>query len=232
MKKKTYYLLAFVCVFSFISCSDDDDTTIDEGESTGDYFPLASNNNWDMEDESGNEQSLTLSSTEEFNGNTYYMTDASVLSAATGSDIATAEMGFRKSGATYYSYIKESEIDYYGYSFSNEPFEYMYFQDDMEVGETMENDISVSTTGDTPVGETTLSINLSIITTMEQKDVALTVNGTAYENVIVLRTDATASLAGEELQSITTYAYFADQIGVIKTESSSNTYELISYQLY
>ncbi len=234
MKKNRLVYLFLICsTFLATSCSDDDDTTIDEGEATSNYFPLAINNTWNMENSGGTEETLSLSSTTTVSGNTYYMSEGAVLGVVIGDDTADTQLGFRKSGATYYAYVSETDFDYSGYDASVDAFEYTYFRDDMEEGESVSNTLSVPGSFDVPsIGTTDLSISVAIETTMLAKDTSLTINGVAYENVIELETVATASVLGQELQSVTSYTYFAAEIGVIKTQSSTDTYEIVSYQLY
>lgn len=234
MKKNTLVYLFLICsTFLATSCSDDDDTTIDEGEATSNYFPLAVNNTWNMENSSGVEESLWLNNTETVNGNTYFMSEGAVLGVVIGDNTADTQLGFRKSGATYYAYVSETDFDYSGYEATVDPFEYTYFRDDMEEGESVNSNLSVAGSFEIPgMGTTDLSISVVIETTMLAKNTSLTINDVTYENVIELQTVATASVLGQELQSVTSYAYFADEIGVVKTESSTDTYEIVSYQLY
>lgn len=233
MRKNTLAYLFFICcTFLATSCNDDDDTTIDEGEATVNYFPLAVQNTWNLENSSGAQETLSLSSTETVNGNTYFMSEGAVLGVVVGSDMDTA-LGFRKSGATYYTYVSASDFNFNGSEASIDAFEYTYFRDDMQTGESVTNNFTVDATIDiSGVGETEVPVSLTIETTMIAKNDSMIINEENYENIVQLETIATASILGQELQSVTSIAFFADEVGVVFTQNNTSSYHIVSYQLY
>ncbi|SFU55662.1 hypothetical protein SAMN05216480_10754 [Pustulibacterium marinum] len=221
---KNNFLKSFALLFVFAaattSCTSDDGESINEGESTGNYLPLEVNNEWNYSDGTN----ILLSDEEEHDGHMYYM-----YSAVDDTYGIEASQGFRKSGATYYMYTDDLEINYAGGSITTEGFEFAVLKDDLEVGESITTDISYESETTIPdYGTTSVTVNATYTSTIVEFLDTLTVNGEEYTDVIKVK--LLLSFNGE---NSSTYYYFGNNVGVLKWDSelgvSSN---LTSYSLY
>lgn len=238
--QKLFTSLKVLClagILTTVSCSNEVDLTangaenINAGTSTGDYWPLAINNEWNFEGTgSYSDTQIKFTSTSSYDGKTFYMTDGSVQ----GSEFsgATAQSGIAKVGATYFAYSPGVSIDMGGISTSISPMLITMFKDDLAVGEsaTSESEITTSISGGPiEVPDTTI---LNVYTcTMEEQGVTMDVNGVSYSDVIKIKLTVGAENGGQVIEQ-DYYYYYAKDIGPIKIETTGSyagTLELESY---
>ncbi|MFD0962485.1 hypothetical protein [Pseudofulvibacter geojedonensis] len=239
---KSTFVLLLITSLSFISCNDEplegnfaDELNIDNaggggagagsGTSTGDYFPRAVGNQWELSISTGGTQSLNMVSTSQHNSITYYDFSSSV---GYGS--------IRKSAASYFNRIAVS-IDNPAYIIESTPFEIKFLQDDAVVGTSWDNVVS-STYSYTPIGDspaipnTTVSMNYKY--TLLGRDLTRNVNGQTYNNVIhishVLETLGEGGSLGDTGDIEGDY-YYSKDIGLIEYSIDGVTYKLNSYTL-
>jgi hypothetical protein len=182
-----------------------------EDLSAFDYFPRTANSNWSYEyDDNDNDSLLRISiaQTVSINSNTYNVfiqTD----DAVAGYDSSGY---YRKSGSSYYEYI-----DIAGVIGLNDPvwIEYIFLKDDAAAG-TSWTSASFSGTAPAPIGQVTLRMKVNIV----EKDVAVTVNGTAYPNTIVVEQRFEINAGGTWVDSGIGMikSYYSRDIGNIKQE--------------
>lgn len=226
---KNYFLKSFVILCSFASvltsCSDDNDSnpTIDEGESTGDYLPLAINNQWNYD----NGLSILLDSQEEHDGHTYYMYSQQEPFSGT-----EASQGFRKSGASYYMYTADINYETQAYSQYIEGFEFMVLKDDLAVGESVTTEVSYLTETTVPdFGTTAITMNAEYTSTIDEKYDTYTINGQEYTDVIKVKVYTYASQSGQATEA-TTYYYFGKDVGMLMVDfDSAQSFSLTDYTL-
>jgi len=176
-----------------------------------DYFPRTANSNWSYEwNGDVNDSLLRVASpaTVSINGNTYnefVETDDAV--AGTNSS-----RYFRKSGSSYYEYVDASY--YLGFD-APALLDYIFLKDDVNSGTSWTtNTFSGSISGSPQI---TLRMKLAIL----EKDVSVTVKGTAYANTIVVdqRFEINAGGTWTEAPYGSIKSYYARNIGLVKQEA-------------
>jgi hypothetical protein len=222
--KKNYLIVAFLALIfstSIISCSSDDDnnnTNESYGTSTGDYWPMAIGNQWTMKQNGMNDETVKITSTDVFNGITYYKTDGNFEENSLGLE---AESWITKKGATYL--IKVGDINYSqdGVAIKLQEFEYTVLKDDLPVSgtwtEKTTQDMLVSYLGQTQ----TLKLITNYTGTILEKNAEAVVNGVKYSDVIKLNLNQNATFEGENINVDTEY-WYAKNVGPIKVVSESD----------
>lgn len=225
----TFLSVLFLTFLLVTSCKHNDDSseTIDEGETQGDYFPLALNNDWNFHFSESDDKEINLYSTLDFEGETYFITEG--INPVDGSDLT---QGYRKSGAVYYCYNDEMTFSYSGLAdIYIDPVAFVIFKDDLEEGETVVTEATSDTQVVNPfTGTVNTTTSFTFTTTLLQKDISWEVNGVTYEDVIKVQLDAHAESLGEVFDG-TVYYYFAKNVGPIQLETEVGTYTLTTYTL-
>lgn len=219
----------FISAMLLTSCSknNDDGTPENEGDTAGDYFPLALNNTWSYDFSAGDDQQINLYSTVTFGGDSYFVTDG--MNPIDGSSLT---QGYRKSGAVYYCYNDEMTFDYMGLGqIVMAPVSFTIFKDDLEVGESVVTETSSSTQIINQfTGAINTSTSMTFTTTVMEKGSTVIVNGVTYEDVIKVQLDAQASVLTNNYNGTITY-YFAKNVGPVKLQTIAGEYSLVTYQL-
>lgn len=207
--------------------TDPNNPTNPTNPSSGDYWPMALNNQWTFANNGTDQSPMKIVGTDQFNGKTYFRYDNFVGQSLGGLDFG-GTIWTNKTGANYYSRTKVSipatdltpAIDV-------SPLEFIMLKDNLPVGGTWTENISQITTieGLPPVPSTVESTG-----TIMEKDISITVNGVVYNNVIAVK------IVQNSLDVVTeNYYWFAKDIGLIKSrsyiasESYDETFELTSY---
>ena len=176
-----------------------------------DYYPRTTNSNWTYDFNSVLTDTLirkVIPATLSAMGNTYNIfmetTDASL-------GFTDSSGYYRRSAANYYEYLDIG--DYFGLDQSVWG-EYIFLKDNVGAGTTWTS---------TPVSGTYLGtpIQVRIKETIQSKDVPVTVNGTTYQNTIVVKEEYDYSLdAGTTWTTLTDYTIlnYSRNIGLIKLE--------------
>lgn len=176
-----------------------------------DYFPLKAGSNWSYQFDGDPDDSLLIrakAGTVTLGGNQYTIFEAT--------DDATqgfADYGaYRKSGSNYHTYIDLA--DYFTLD-ASAPLDYIFLRDDVPANTAWQSASVNASIGGQAV---TLRVSLAI----EQKDVTVTVGGTAYPNTIVVREKYEISVAGVwiDLTDQVGYfkSYYARNVGLIKQD--------------
>ncbi|MFL9843615.1 hypothetical protein [Flavobacterium rhizosphaerae] len=224
--------------------SDVDDNDGDSGSSEGDYWPMAINNEWVFESTAQeNVQPMKIIGTEVIGGKTYYRVDDYFSVAGTDEYTeftGTTTVYLRKEGGSYYQRISVSVPDAEGMSTTVTPYEYICFKDNLEVNEGWTDTATQTSTytmdgGDFDFPAIEIDLNLSFQGVILEKGITLTVNGVTYQNVIKEKLIQTITMQGMSAGSITTYIWFAKDVGPIKSETNEDSYDatvtLTSYTL-
>lgn len=186
--------------------------TVTDVVTTADYFPLKAGSNWSYQFDGVPDDSLFIrakAGTVTLGGNQYTVFEAT--------DDATQGFGdygaYRKSGSDYHTYVDLA--DYFTIDDTTAPVDYIFLKDNAAANTTWQSSpVNVS------IGGQALSIR--IVATIEQKDVSVTVGGTAYANTIVVR-EKYEILAGPVWLDITDQvgyfkSYYAKNVGLIKQD--------------
>lgn len=231
MKLQQLKFAAFLLciILGFTACQNDDDSTpIDEGESTADYFPLTLGNTWNYLFSEGGDMQIYLEDELVYNGNTYLITDA--YSPIDGSPIT---QGYRKSGATYYGYNGEMSFSFSGVANAViDPIEFIFFKDDLEVGESISSSTSSDTQVTNPItGTINTTTDFDYTTTLVAKDLTMDINGETYTDVIQVQLVLNISFMEQDYDEQQITYYFAKNIGPVQLDSAAGTYSIEDYLL-
>ncbi|GLB50067.1 hypothetical protein [Neptunitalea lumnitzerae] len=234
MKKLNYLFVYIICIslgLSITSCSNDDDGAGEEQQeeepTTLNYFPLTLDNEWNYDYTDGEDTQILFYTTLDYEGNTFLVTD--FVNPFDGGDMT---QGFRLSGSTYYGYNGETVIEYnsgIAAMATIDPVEYVFFKDDMEVGETYTTEVAAPTVIESIIDIETTT-DFTFVTTILSKEEEMIVNGVTYTDVIGVQLDVNTSLMDVEFDETLIY-YFANEVGPIKLESSLGDYTILNYSL-
>ena len=217
--------------FFITSCSSSDDSPeVDNGVSTGDYWPLALNNEWNYTD-GVNLTEQKVIGTDTFGGDLYYKFEAEEL-ALFGIDV---NYWVAKKGGTYYQKVGEIVISEDGFTMKIKSYELAVFKDYLDVNETWKNSNSINVTvivdGEKPVD---FKMNIKSTGKILERDGTITVNDQVYNDVIKMSLTQVFSLEGETGTAESIY-WYAKDVGPVKfsntIDGDTTISELISYSL-
>ncbi len=215
MKKLNFMKMAmlFVSALAITSCSSDDDDGGANGTSTGNYWPMAVNNTWDM-DADGVTQQVKLTGTANFGGTTYYELEDE---GTTGTfDIQT---WIGKIGATYFQKVGDFSTVENGVSITMEGYEVPMFRDDLEVGETWSGTLSPEVTYSFNGQSGSLPATVNYTGTILARDVTETINGVTYDNIIKISLEIQSSINGQN-NTVESEYWFAKDVGPVRENQS------------
>jgi hypothetical protein len=190
-----------------------------------DYFPRTTNSNWSYKFDNDPMDTLfqnVISQTQSALGNIY-----NVFMYNDGSGVDTLGY-FRKASGDYYQYLDVGfffnlDHDVWG--------EYIFLKDNAAAGTSWTSGAFTDTYTDTASGST-VPISVRFKETIQQKDVAVTVQGTTYQNTIVVLEEYEYSFdAGATWNPLpfNSTNYYARNVGLIKLDfvdssGSANSY--------
>ena len=200
------------------------------GTSSGDYWPTAINNQWTFIQNGITQEPMRMIGTDTFNGATYYKfaPQSGSGGASTATDVDT---WLNKNNGNYSLKTGDIDISTGGLSGVQTGFEYIILKDNLAVNQTWNGTYSQSTSysGMPPIVMTTTYTGKIL-----EKDVAATVNGRNYTDVIKVNITQQTSFMGISSDVITEY-WFSKNVGPIKTKSivEGQTFEslLVNYTL-
>ena len=192
---------------------------------TIDYFPRTTNSNWSYQFDGDPMDTLfqnVISQTQSALGNTY-----NVFMYNDGSGADTLGY-FRKTSGDYYQYMDVGfffglDHDVWG--------EYIFLKDNVAAGTSWTSGIFSDTYTDTTSGST-VPISVRFKETIQQKDVAVTIQGTTYQNTIVVLEEYEYSFDGGATWSPLPFSstnYYARNVGLIKLDFVDNSGGANSY---
>ena len=190
-----------------------------------DYFPRTTNSNWSYQFDNDPMDTLfqnVISQTQSAMGNTY---NVFMFNDGSGADTLGY---FRKASGDYYQYLDVGfffglDHDVWG--------EYIFLKDNAAAGTSWTSNPFTDTYTDTASGST-VPISVRFKETIQQKDVAVTVQGTTYQNTIVVLEEYEYSFDGGATWSPLPFSstnYYARNVGLIKLDfvdssGSANSY--------
>jgi hypothetical protein len=193
------------------------------GTSTGDYWPAAINNSWSFSNNGAPSEDMTIISTSNVGGTTYYDFDNIFGQGATVS--GTAAMKLRKNAGDYFVRIEGTSLDIGGgMTATQTPFEFLILKDYLAVNQTWNGTYTQSTSysgGGISIPAATSTSNY--VGTILGTNLTETVNGETFTNVIKLKIVQTLTITGMPGNTLieTTY-WFSKNVGPIKSETISN----------
>lgn len=234
MKKLKLLIIPFFLLFFvfFQSCSVEPidpviASQLNNNNSTGDYFPTTIDNSWTYKQNGVTQPSLRIVGTQTFNGKLFYEFNPGQDPTGT----VTVTNFLHKSGGDYLLKSGNMTVTAGGMTGTQTGYEYYILKDYLLVGETWNGTYTQTIT----YPSATINMNVSYTGRILDRGVSVVVNGTTYNNVIKVKIDQAVNTAGSISNFITEY-WFAKDIGIVKTISSSSTgtatSELESYTLF
>jgi len=227
--KKLILALALISSLTFTSCSSDDKAE-SNGTTTGNFLPLAINNEWTYIIES---QSLTntmkIVGTDSFNGATYYeYTDNSEVFPY------IIKHWFAKKGATYFLKTDDTTVNEGGVTVNIKSYEIPILKDDVAVNGKWTGTISPKVTFSANGQSGVLPFKVTYTGENFFKG-AVTMNETTFENVIKVRLQLVIN-ANEQITNSLQEYWFAENVGIIKfvtynSDGTTTEKDIYNYQL-
>jgi len=180
---------------------------------TNDYFPRTAGSNWSYQFDGDPDDSLFIRAkpgTVTIVGNAYTIFEATDDAASGFADYGA----YRKNGSNYHTYLDLA--DYFVMDDTTAPIDYIFLKDDVPAGNTWQSSaVNVTISG--------LPVSFRIVLTVEQKDITVTIGGTAYNNVIVVNEKYQVAFvpgAWTDATNQTGYlkSYYARNIGLIRQD--------------
>lgn len=181
-----------------------------------DYFPRTAGSNWSYEFDDDPDDSIMIRAkpgTTDLGGNAYNIFEGTADLVADGfQDIGA----YRKAGNDYYTYV---DIGYF-FGFDDAQFiEYIFLKDNLPETQGW---YTPEYTGNVTDSTGTYSFTLRLALTIVQKDVTVTVGGTAYPNTIVVNEKYELRNGNQWLDATPILghyrSYYARSVGLIRQE--------------
>lgn len=206
------------------------------GTSSGDYWPMAMNNEWQYaSSEPQNDQPMKIVSTETINGKQYYKMNRSFQDSGNQQMTGTAIIHLRKESGSYYQRTSLIVPDQNGMSITASPFEILLLKDNLNVNGTWtgtaQQDFTYSM-----AGMPGISTIIDYTGTIMEKGITYTVGRQSYSNVIKVKyeQEVTIVMSGNTIGSpvhTVTYLWFAKDVGPIKSETVNETTGVADYYM-
>ncbi|MAN26565.1 MULTISPECIES: hypothetical protein [Mesonia] len=239
------YLFYFLVSFAIISCSDDDNN--DAEETISNHFPLTVGNSWTYNNETtyqdgastNSQETLTVESTSEEQGVTYYKleSDASINEKGFFTGILTAGSLIMADNQLIYNGELSVDLSGFGLDLDNLSIplnNIIVFDAEANSGEnlTQINDVITRNVNLPQVGTVPFTIEYNLRTVQNEFLNSYTVNEEEFQDVlsagIIVNLEISVSLSGFQIpilqsqDAIQMTNYYADNVGLIKSETSIN----------
>lgn len=213
------------------------------GTSSGDYWPMAINNEWQYTStEPQNDQPMKIEAIETINNKQYYRINRAFQGSGDQQVSGTAVVHLRKENGAYFQRVSVTVPDQDGISVSSSPYEILILKDNLDVNGTW-NGVAVQNFTYSVEDLPSISTNIEYKGTIMEKGITFNVQNQSYSNVIKIKYEQDISVTmdnlpvGSEMHT-TTYIWFAQNVGPIKSETVNTTgateyyMDLISYTLH
>ncbi|TBX71171.1 hypothetical protein EZL74_01315 [Flavobacterium silvisoli] len=200
--------ILFLWVLSFSSCSNDSSSE-SFGTSTGNYWPMAVNNAWNL-DADGVTQQIKLIGTATFGGSTYYE-----LIDEGATDTYGVKTYMTKKGAIYYQKTGDLNTIENGVTISMKSYEMPILKDDLQVNETWSGTLNPKLNYSYGGTSGTLPVTINYNGKITARDAAETINGVTYTNIIKTTLKVESNINGQ-ITVIDSEYWYAKDIGPIR----------------
>jgi hypothetical protein len=215
--KKITLLALFTLLFSSLlitSCSSDDSVSDDSnGVSSGDYWPLAINNQWIYNENGSVVSPVKITGTDNFGGTAYYR-----LSTDNAYNLKT---WVAKKGATYFLKTGDLNLTENGITVKMSSYELPVLKDNLTINEQWNGSVisKVSVTE----GSNSFSFDTTIkyLGIILEKDASITVNGKVYTSVIKMSLKQEVSFQDQTTITESVY-WYAKGVGPVKSINTIN----------
>lgn len=214
MKKINFSKAAilFISVISLSSCSSDD-STMSNGETTGDYWPMKVNNTWNF-DNNGITEQMKITESEQIGGTTYYR-------LSDQGDEFGIPVWLTKKGATYYQKSDDFTTTQNGVTITIKGYQVPAFRDDLAVNETWSGTIRPRVTYSYNGQTGSLPTRVDYVGTITARDATEVINGITYTNIIKATLTAETNIDGQ-ITMVDTEYWFAKDIGPVREFESTD----------
>ncbi|HRZ74991.1 MAG TPA: hypothetical protein P5335_08675 [Flavobacterium sp.] len=239
MKKVNLFIVSFfIITSSLFSCSsefepidpavqfpdDNNDEDNDNGISTGNYWPMAVNNQWVFNENGLPQEPMKIISTQIIDDNTYYKYNNFVGTSTNGAPFSGTVMSRKMNGVYYY----RAEVIIPGTpTITVSPLEIIVLKDFLEVDETWTQSLTQTTTVE---GSAPITTSVQIEGKILEREASLTIGSVTYTDII--RVELVQTTQGIINKN---YYWFAKDIGLVKyrnvLDGTNTISELQSYTL-
>ncbi|TDP60101.1 hypothetical protein [Flavobacterium dankookense] len=218
MKKAPLIKAAILIIYllGLSSCSSDDAAIVeDNGITTGNYFPLITNNKW-WYTNNGEVSLVYVGYTNNFEGIPYYRINDD------GSDFNIPQWMLKK-GASYYQKSGEVLMPLEGgATLEIGEYEIKMFRDDLSVGATWSGSTPLHVIVYNNGAHQKLPASLTYTGTILERDASETLNDVTYTNIIKMQLHAVETV-NSQVTNIEAEYWFAKDIGLIRESVTSST---------
>ena len=195
------------------------------GTSTGDYWPMAVNNEWVFLEDGDLNDPMKITGTENINGATYYKINYSFVDAGTDSMTGTADTGLRKNGGEYSMRVSVNVPDQEGIEINVTPYEFIVLKDNLAAGQTWTQSV-IQTTTYVGIPMPPIELTINFTGTILEKDVTATVNGVTYDNVIKVKLAQQVNMMGQ-ITNTESVLWYAKNVGPIRSQSTGGGLDIL-----
>ncbi|WP_445453453.1 hypothetical protein [Flavobacterium sp. 25HG05S-40] len=216
MKNNLRFLtLLFISAFSLSSCTSDDNQKDSDGITTGNYYPLAEQNDWRYVNPEGEESFVYAITTRVFDNTLYYR----ILDNSSEVDV---NFWMAKKGASYYQKIDGALVPLSnGATLGIGEYEIKLFKDDLAVGDTWKGSTKLDVTVYAEGTPQKLPASLKYTGTILERDATVTLGTETYTNVIKMKLDAVEKVNSQTTNIVGEY-WFAKDIGLVRESVTSS----------
>jgi hypothetical protein len=215
MKKIT--LLAFALLFSSLlitSCSGDDSSSDDSnGVSSGDYWPLALNNQWIYNENGSVTAPVKITGTDNFGGTTYYRVSTE--------NAYNLQAWAVKKGATYFLRTGELNLTENGITVKMSAYELPVLKDNLAVNEQWSGSVISKVSVTNGSNSSSFDTTIKYLGVILEKDASITVNDKVYASVIKMSLKQEVSFQGQTTITESVY-WYAKGVGPVKSINNIN----------
>lgn len=226
--KKITLLALFTLLFSSLlitSCSNDDSVSDDSnGVSSGDYWPLALNNQWIYNENGSVTSPVKIIATDNFGGTTYYRVSTE--------NVYDLQAWATKKGATYFLRTGELNLNENGIVVKMSAYELPVLKDNLAVNEQWSGSVISKVSVTNGSASSSFDTTIKYLGIILEKDASITVNGRVYASVIKISLKQEVSLQGQTTITESLY-WYAKGVGPVKSintiDGSTVESTLVSY---
>lgn len=205
----------FLFIFTMSSCSSDDSKVEDYGTSTGNYFPLETNNKWWYVDNNNEVSLMYVGYPTNFNNLLYYYIDD-------GGDELNVSNWIAQKGASYYQKVGVTFIPFGDATIKIDEYETKILRDDLPVGDVWNGSSPLKVTLLYGGSFQDLPSSLTYTGTILERDATEILGGVTYTQIIKMKMHVIETINSETTTSDLEY-WFAKDIGII-WESVTNSF--------
>ncbi|TDE46740.1 hypothetical protein E0I26_01265 [Flavobacterium rhamnosiphilum] len=215
--KKITLLALFTLLFSSLlitSCSSDDSVSDDSnGVSSGDYWPLAINNQWIYNENGSVASPVKITGTDNFGGTAYYRLSTD--------NAYNLQVWAAKKGATYFLRTGELNLTENGITVKMSAYELPVLKDNLAVNEQWSGNVISKVSVTNGSASSSFDTTIKYLGIILEKDASITVNGTVYTSVIKMSFRQEVNFQGQTTITESVY-WYAKGVGPVKSINTIN----------